>query len=170
MKAEIGHAAQIFARRAHHINSVGSRSERKAICSPSGEKAGCVRRPVESAVRFVGFFPPTRCEKYRNFPCVRRDKQKFSRRARARKIFCSGLIGQLHVLRFAPIERLGSDLPKEKKPNAGADQSQKQNADGGNRIIFCASLRPLRVVCVERAASERWRRIDFAFDALQIGA
>jgi hypothetical protein len=38
----------------------GSRSERKAIESPSGEKAGCVSLAAESRVRFVGFLPPTR--------------------------------------------------------------------------------------------------------------
>jgi hypothetical protein len=36
------------------------RSERNAIRSPSGEKAGCELSSFESFVKSIGFLPPTR--------------------------------------------------------------------------------------------------------------
>jgi hypothetical protein len=39
------------------------RVDSKAICAPSGEKPGAPSFSLESAVRFMGFVPPTRCTK-----------------------------------------------------------------------------------------------------------
>jgi hypothetical protein len=58
----------ILAARFHHINSAGSRVDRKAIRSPFGENTGAISSEGVFGVSGVAFLPPTLCTNRSKLP------------------------------------------------------------------------------------------------------